>query len=129
MARKCELDSGLPVAVTYTYLGIYLLFAFYASISSFIKTKKKFQKDWKDMSLKKKTKAWFRDVWRLKKCYLPAIAHLFDQSSDAGVLAQFWELGEKEEYQGDDFCKGLFIYLFFSPSFALLILLNIFHRS
>ncbi len=106
MVGECQLDSGLPETVTYSHFGIYLLFAFYASISSFIKTKKKLGDKWKDMSLKKKVMAWWKDVWRLKKCYVPAIAHLFDQSSDAGVLAQYWELGEKEDENGNDFCRG-----------------------
>ncbi len=106
MAENCELSSGLPITVTYSNLGIYLLFFLYASISSFIKTKKELGDKWQGMSLRKKVMAWFKDAWRLKKCYLPAIAHLFDQSSDAGVLAQFWELGEKEDEMGKDFCKG-----------------------
>ncbi len=106
MAGDCQLTSSLPETVTYCYLSIYLLMAIYGSVSSFRLTRTELGEEWRGTSFDKKVKAWWKNLWRLKRCYIPAVAHLVDQASDAGVLVQFYQLSEKEKEYGDDYCSG-----------------------
>ncbi len=105
---SCSLDSSLPEKVTYSYLAVYLLLAFYGSISSYIKSKQQNSNNWKSLSFEKKVKEWWKNLWKLKRCYIPALAHLLDQASDVGVLVQFYQLKLKEDEYGGNYCQGIY---------------------
>eukprot|EP01084_Bolivina_argentea_P278896 476674_1 len=109
----CSTTSLLPRIVTITYGTVYGLFAILVSIYSF-NFLMKYHKTFMNASLMKKFKIWIMDTWRRKGCYIPIIAHIFDQITDVSVAIQFYLLARDKSDDGEwTDCNGLNIYYLF----------------
>eukprot|EP01084_Bolivina_argentea_P047280 87111_1 len=61
----------------------------------------------------KKIGIWLIDVYKRRSCYIPLVAHLFDQITDIFVVIQFYELAQTKSSNNWEACNGLNIsYLF-----------------
>eukprot|EP01084_Bolivina_argentea_P075403 136701_1 len=109
----CSTPSPLSRNVTIIYGAIYGLSLIIVSVYSFdflMKHNPKFIKS----SKMKKFKIWVLDVWRRRKCYIPIIAHIFDQVTDVSVAIQFYILGTTKSDDGEwTDCAGLNIWYLF----------------
>ena len=67
------------------------------SVYSFYKVSTRNKQKWHKKACWKKCYKWGIDIRRRKGCYLPFIAHTFDQATDIGVIISFYELRNKTE--------------------------------
>ena len=118
---ECQQRSVVPNLVTWIYLGLSSVFMLGVSISAAVN-----HSDITWRSLKKTPlkclEIWFQLVWEKKSCYLPGIAHIFDQVSDVGVILVFYFLSHAEtKYERNcdiDYCGGVNTsYLFYGSIF------------
>eukprot|EP01084_Bolivina_argentea_P066460 121139_1 len=117
----CSTASLLSRNVTITYGAIYALFLIIVSVYSFnflMKYSPKFIKS----SKTKRFKMWILDAWKRRKCYIPIIAHIFDQITDVSVAIQFYILGTTKSNEDWSDCNGLNMwYLFVLTVLSMLI--------
>ena len=53
-----------------------------------------------------------KDIWQKKKCFLPIIANIFDQSSDIGVIIALYTLSMQEKERQDcEYVNAFYLFL------------------
>eukprot|EP01084_Bolivina_argentea_P130831 230977_1 len=99
--------------VTILYGSLYGLLLLIVSIYSFYFLKK-FDDKFRTSGFFRRLKMWVKDVWKRKSCYLPLVAHLFDQITDIAVAIQFYQLGTQKSDNGNwTACNGLNMWYLF----------------
>ena len=112
-SKDCSTSSILPRIVTIIYGSIYAIFFIVVSVYSF-NFLMKYDNKFIQSSCMKKFKIWAIDSWKRKKCYIPIIAHIFDQITDIAVAIQFYQLAQdKQDDEEWIDCKGLNIWYLF----------------
>ena len=121
---SCTVTSPLPQVVTYIYGSILFVFLLVLSIIGYRDS------DYLNFGLfkqspKKFVKLWFKATWSKKRCYMPAITHIMDQVTDAGVIIEFYLLSRKEYNLNNtnfDYCNGVnTLYLFIASIFFFIL--------
>eukprot|EP01083_Nonionella_stella_P282097 960070_1 len=88
---KCSTDSVLSQTVAIIYGVSYALFLVIVSLYSF-RFLNQYNIQFNTSRRGKKLKIWIMDIYKRRKCYLPIIAHVFDQITDVAVAIQFYDL-------------------------------------
>eukprot|EP01084_Bolivina_argentea_P111465 198849_1 len=118
----CTPSNIISKHVTIVYASLYGLLLLTVSIYSF-RYLMKFNQKFRQSGYFKQLKMWLSDVWKRKSCYIPLIAHLFDQITDTAVAVQFYQLAQTKSDNGEwTDCNGLNIwYLFILTVLSMLI--------
>eukprot|EP01084_Bolivina_argentea_P176513 305437_1 len=90
----CTTDSIISRTVVIVYALIYGLLLVFVSIYSF-KTLNE-DPEFNKKSCFSQFKRWVMDLRKRKSCYIPVMAHLFDQITDISVALQFYEIAIDE---------------------------------
>eukprot|EP01083_Nonionella_stella_P047777 127896_1 len=109
---ECSTDSESGEYVTIAYGSLYAVFLIMVSGYSFnflMEYSSKFEKG----SCLKKSKMWFMDIWKRRRCYVPLITHIFDQITDYAVAIQFYDLSQAHADNDYKECGGLNIWYLF----------------
>eukprot|EP01084_Bolivina_argentea_P208773 355813_1 len=112
MLNNCSTSSVLSQTATISYGTLYGLMLIIVSAYSF-KFLMKYNDKFIESSSKKKFKMWCMDVWRRRRCYIPVIAHIFDQVTDIAVAVQFYYLAKNKANTDWIDCDGLNIWYLF----------------
>eukprot|EP01084_Bolivina_argentea_P227147 383651_1 len=120
-SNVCISESIISRNVIIVYACIYGWFFMAVSIYSF-----KTLNDDPEFSRKsyfKQFKRWIFDLKKRKSCYIPIIAHLFDQMTDISVAIQFYEIATDETKSANDWaaCNGLNIWYLFNLTIISLV--------
>ena len=115
MSSTCSNDSIIPIWFTGVYLGLQIV----EVICLLIKVYTTGEANKKNKSGCKKLWAALKSVRKKRSCYFPFITHIFDQSTDIGVIVEFYLLWRyesryKKDHDGEDPCEdinGLFVFL------------------
>eukprot|EP01084_Bolivina_argentea_P140984 247770_1 len=117
----CTSTTIISKVIVYIYASIYGLSLFFVSVLSFraLNEDPRFRQHacWKQLKL------WLLDLKKRKSCYIPIVAHLFDQLTDLAVIIQFYEIATNELISQNNWaaCNGLNMwYLFILSIVALL---------
>eukprot|EP01084_Bolivina_argentea_P215366 365619_1 len=122
MQSGCSAPSIITRNVTIGYAITYSLLLVIVSVYSF-RLLKKYNSKFIESSTIKKFKVWVMDVWKRRKCYIPIIAHIFDQGTDITVAIQFYILAQTKHDNGNwTECNGLNVwYLFILTILSMII--------
>eukprot|EP01084_Bolivina_argentea_P160987 280283_1 len=119
---SCSTQSIISKNITIGYGVLYVSMLLIVSIYSFwllMEYNSKFMQS----STLKKIRIWCMDVWKRRRCYIPIIAHIFDQLTDITVAIQFYVLAQTKHDNGNwTDCNGLNIwYLFILTVLSMII--------
>eukprot|EP01083_Nonionella_stella_P072985 197046_1 len=89
--RKCSAGSVSSQTVAIIYGISYTLLLGIISFYSF-RLLNQYNIKFNTYPRGKKLKTWMMDIFKRRKCYLPIIAHVFDQITDVVVAIQFYDL-------------------------------------
>eukprot|EP01084_Bolivina_argentea_P278895 476673_1 len=109
---NCETSSLISRNVTIVYGSTYGLLLLIVSIYSF-NFLIKFDETFINASSLKRFKMWLSDAWKRKRCYVPLVAHLFDQITDFAIAIQFYILAQQTYTNNWEVCNGLNIWYLF----------------
>eukprot|EP01084_Bolivina_argentea_P240170 403556_1 len=110
---ECSTSAVLSRHVATVYGVIYGVLLIIISIYSFTLLLKYDQKFIQSSSIKK-FKIWTLDVWSRRRCYVPIIAHIFDQITDVSVVVQFYYIAQTKSDNGNwTDCNGLNMWYLF----------------
>eukprot|EP01084_Bolivina_argentea_P311431 539064_1 len=110
MTNTCTPSEIISRNVSITYGVLYASLLLIVSIYSF-DCLMKFNEKFQISSYVKRLKLWLEDTWKRKRCYVPLVAHLFDQITDIAVAIQFYELAQRKSDGGRwTDCNGLNIW-------------------
>eukprot|EP01083_Nonionella_stella_P273320 927085_1 len=116
----CVASTVVSKYVIIAYGSLYGLLLIAVSIYSFNSLNE--DEEFKKKSCFKRFKAWILDLKKRKSCYIPIIAHLFDQITDIAVTIQFYELSQTKSANEWDACNGLNMqYLFILTVLSLIV--------
>eukprot|EP01084_Bolivina_argentea_P039603 73185_1 len=112
--NSCATSDLLSQNVTIVYASVYALFLIIVSAYSF-NFLMKYETKFINSSCAKRLKIWFMDTWKRRKCYIPILAHIFDQVTDITVAIQFYELATRNGQSDNQWlkCNGLNIWYLF----------------
>eukprot|EP01083_Nonionella_stella_P273319 927084_1 len=116
----CVASTVVSKYVIIAYGSLYGLLLIAVSIYSFNSLNE--DEEFKKKSCFKRFKAWILDLKKRKSCYIPIIAHLFDQITDIAVTIQFYELSQTKSANKWAACNGLNMqYLFILTVLSLIV--------
>eukprot|EP01084_Bolivina_argentea_P176401 305279_1 len=108
----CSTSSKLSRHVTIVYGVMYSSLLIIVSIYSF-HFLMKYNEKFANSSRIKRFKMWFKDVWKRRSCYVPIVAHIFDQITDVSVAIQFYILSQQKSDNDWCQCNGLNVWYLF----------------
>eukprot|EP01084_Bolivina_argentea_P215369 365623_1 len=110
---NCSAPAFISRNITIGYGALYLSMLVIVSIYSF-RLLMRYEVKFLESSAIKKIRIWILDVWKRRGCYVPVIAHIFDQITDISVAIQFYILAQTKHDNGNwTQCNGLNIWYLF----------------
>eukprot|EP01083_Nonionella_stella_P223467 796392_1 len=118
---KCTATSFITDTVAITYGVIYSTLLIVVSRYSF-RFLMQFDPKFQQSNAINKMRRWIRDIYYRRSCYIPIVAHIFDQITDVSVAVQFHDLATTKYHDDYAVCNGLNMwYLFILTVLSMII--------